>query len=260
MFVDELYINNELNQFDNVSLNELSRVSLLNRIDTKYIGHLDQLQNILPAMKDGYLVLKNNENCSFEYLTTYMDTDELKFFADHHQGRVNRYKIRTREYVDSGQLFNEIKFKDNRSKTHKERIEKNSDMRGVDGSFLRFMQENKDLSGICNSLEPSLIVHYRRITFTDRDFTERITLDYGLRFNHEKKNELLGSIFILETKRARQRHNSCIEKILHHNKIYPGRISKYCLGIICTREGVKYNRFKPLIRKIQKINTQGVLQ
>ena len=45
-----------------------------------------------------------------------------KFYNDHHNQRVNRHKIRFREYVDSGLIYLEVKCKTNKGKTVKKRL------------------------------------------------------------------------------------------------------------------------------------------
>ncbi len=247
----------ELEKFSSVSLEDLSTVSLLNRVDTKYIGHISQLNDILSAIQSDYQVLEHMDTRSHEYCTTYMDTEDLKLYTQHHQGRSNRYKIRTRIYIDSDQIFNEIKFKDNKRKTYKKRIQRDNIIDGVDSEFLNFIEENTTLNGISAELKPALTVGYKRATFADKQFSERITLDYDLRFNNECRNNLLSDIFIIEIKKPRQHSLSGIESILRQKKFYPERISKYCIGIICTRENIKQNRFKPLLRHINMINYQG---
>ena len=57
-----------------------------------------------------------------DYKSLYFDTEDRKFYNDHHNQRVNRYKVRYREYVDSGLVFLEIKCKNNKGKTIKKRL------------------------------------------------------------------------------------------------------------------------------------------
>ena len=57
-----------------------------------------------------------------DYKSLYFDTEDRKFYNDHHNQRVHRHKVRYREYVDSGLVFLEIKCKNNKGKTIKKRL------------------------------------------------------------------------------------------------------------------------------------------
>ena len=64
------------------------------------------------------------DNCYIQdYRSLYYDTVDRQFFLDHHNERVNRYKVRFREYVNSGLSFLEVKCKNNKKKTIKNRIQ-----------------------------------------------------------------------------------------------------------------------------------------
>ncbi|MDC7219965.1 MAG: polyphosphate polymerase domain-containing protein [Spirochaetales bacterium] len=247
-------INNRIERMEPVSLKDLSRVSLLSRTDTKYVGSLDQLVLLLQSVSDDYYVLSHQGIRNFSYETTYMDTPDFKLYTAHQNGRTNRYKIRTREYRDSGLVFDEIKFKNNKGTTVKKRINREAKDAPLDKEFLDFINLDKSLEAFSDQLVPMLDVSYRRITFVNKDFTERITLDFNLRFNHESKNDILGNLFIMEIKRNHGSEKSIMENALRTHKIMQTGISKYCVGIASTREDVKINRFKPLIRKLEKIN------
>jgi VTC domain len=249
-------IEHQLEAFSTIDLKELSQVALLDRVDTKYMGHLEQLMNILPSLVNDYRVLSHEGYNQFEYETTYLDTEDFQLYKAHHQGRANRYKVRTRAYTDTGVYFDEIKFKDNRKKTYKTRVQRDERDQIIDREFREFIAENDGLEDVADSLIPVLDVDYTRMTFVDLLLKERITLDYGLRFNKESSNSKMDNIFILEVKKSSQKQKSNIESILKVNRIYPSSISKYCVGMIFTNKDIKYNRFKPLIRNISKTNSE----
>lgn len=246
----------EIDKFSTISLDDLNSVALLNRFDTKYIGNIKKIESILPLITNDYNILIHNGLKTFEYRTTYLDTSELLFYNIHHQGRSNRYKVRTRTYVDSGLIYDEIKFKNNKEKTIKERNKRYNKTDIFDKEFLAFINENTVLRIISKDLKPVLTVKHKRITFTDKNFSERVTLDYNLRFNNEENNEMLKNIFIIEIKKTSIKQNTVFERALKKNEVYPSPFSKYCIGTIYTNGNVKFNRFKPLIRKINKISTE----
>lgn len=41
----------------------------------------------------------------------------MTFYHDHHNGKLNRFKIRQREYMDTKTSFLEVKFKNNQRRT-----------------------------------------------------------------------------------------------------------------------------------------------
>ncbi|MPN42467.1 hypothetical protein SDC9_190024 [bioreactor metagenome] len=47
--------------------------------------------------------------------------------------------------------------------------------------------------------------------------------------------------------------SSSFKKLLDEASVPPKSISKYCLGMMLTNPGIKYNRFKEKIRLINKI-------
>ena len=57
------------------------------------------------------------------YQTVYFDTVDLALYTAHHDQRRNRYKVRSRRYVDSSQAFLEVKHKVNSNRTIKSRTQ-----------------------------------------------------------------------------------------------------------------------------------------
>ena len=56
------------------------------------------------------------------YETRYFDTADYEMYTKHHNGKLNRYKVRFRTYVDSEMNFFEVKFKTNTGRTRKSRV------------------------------------------------------------------------------------------------------------------------------------------
>ena len=104
-------INTILSSFDSISLNEMDEVKLMNRTDTKFIFEYSLLQKVLNEIKDHYYVLNIDGVRLNAYRSLYFDTDDFKFYFDHHNGKKSRIKVRYREYMDSGLCFLEVKKK-----------------------------------------------------------------------------------------------------------------------------------------------------
>ena len=103
-----------LNRFDGITLKEMDSVALLDRVDTKYLFKVDLLPDILKKIMTEYYVLDIKNVRMSNYETIYYDTEDLSFYNQHHNGKLNRYKIRERCYMDSNLSFFEIKYKNNK--------------------------------------------------------------------------------------------------------------------------------------------------
>ena len=84
--------------------------------------------------------------------------------------------------------------------------------------------------------------------------TERVTIDTDLRYKTESQEIKLPNLAIIEVKQERSRLKSPICKILKDLKISKVSFSKYC--IVATRifDDLKYNRFKEINLKINKLS------
>ena len=82
----------------------MDEVKLMNRTDTKFVFEYSLLQKVLNEIKDHYYVLNIDGVRLNAYRSLYFDTDDFKFYFDHHNGK-NRIKVRYREYMDSGLCF-----------------------------------------------------------------------------------------------------------------------------------------------------------
>src|SRR5262245_28072329 len=101
------------NQFAPISLAEMDAVALLSRIDQKYILTPAQAHHILTQITDDYRLLAVADTRLHHYYTLYFDTANFALYQQHHNGGQNRYKVRFRQYVDSQQVFLEVKLKTN---------------------------------------------------------------------------------------------------------------------------------------------------
>ena len=112
--------------FSPIKLAEMDNVKLMSRSDTKFAFKFSKLPELLNQMMPFYKVLEINGKFIHDYKSLYFDTDDRKFYLDHHNGRVNRNKVRFREYVGSDLTFLEIKRKNNKGKTIKKRMKVDS--------------------------------------------------------------------------------------------------------------------------------------
>ena len=251
-----------LEQIPPISLDEMESVKLLNRIDTKYLTDGETLLGILSdAAAKGYRALKTDGVKLCPYDSVYYDTEDLKMFLDHHNRRLTRQKVRTREYVSSGLTFLEIKRKNNHGRTKKKRIEIPSgdfwDFRSNEAAA-KYLAEKSDYTAEC--LLPTLETEFHRITLVNPAKTERLTIDTALHFRNLRSGAFSGlkNAVVIELKQDGHAQSQ-MKGILLEHRVKPIRISKYCIGVTLTYPDIKSNRFKLKIRKIEKTIKDNVL-
>lgn len=240
--------------FNPISLNQMDVVKLMDRVDTKFIFHLSHLSSVIKALEDQYYILEiSDTERSTEYETLYFDTNNFSFYLNHHNGKLNRYKIRYRRYINLNKRahFFEIKFKNNKSRTIKTRI-KQSDIKNViEGKAKKLLETTTNI--VSESLLPTVLVKYSRITFVNKNFDERLTIDMNLSFKNHLNEKSFDNLIIAELKRERSCSKSPFVKLMNHEHIHPCSISKYCLGITQLVSSVRTNNFKPSLLNLNKI-------
>ena len=115
-------ISNILNRYQPISLSRMDAVPLTERTDTKFIFRHRQLSEILAMTSKDYRALVVENARIFPYHTLYFDTPDNRMYLDHHNGKLNRCKIRFREYLPAGLTYLEIKYKTNTYRTIKKRM------------------------------------------------------------------------------------------------------------------------------------------
>ncbi len=239
-----------LYSFEPISLEEMDRVKLLDRIDTKFVFNHQQLPGILTALVPHYQILEIKGTRQSRYETLYFDTPDHQLYLAHHNGRPKRYKVRYRKYVDSDLVFFEIKYKDIKGRTHKSRIKRNAIDDTIEGESKKLLSEKTPLSP--EGLLSNLWVYYSRITLVKRSGTERLTLDLDLHYKKDEQNLGYENVVIAEVKQDKLSSSPFIDmmKTFH---VHEGSISKYCLGMAALDNTLKKNNFKPHVLTLNKL-------
>lgn len=242
-------IHTSLSLFDPYSLQDLKEANLMNRVDTKFLLPISWLSDILAQLKNAYRVLDINGNRVSNYKNQYFDTESLKFYHDHHNGKLNRYKVRHREYVDTHTAFLEVKRKTNQRRTIKTRISVEKD----------FLSNNETPDFISQTVgmdfsQMGVKQHsgYQRIALANEKNAERLTIDFNLWYALDLDNKIyLSDTCIAELKQSRKSKNSPFYSLKEKSKMSPIKFSKYCIGnALLHKENIKYNRFKPILSKV----------
>ena len=240
-----------LSSFDKISLDEMNGVSLMKRVDTKFILAETQLLKVLAKLQKDYRVLEIDNERLMQYSTLYFDTQNKKCFKEHHNGKLNRYKIRMRKYLVSNICFLEVKKKNNLGVTNKTR-KQIKDFETILSSDSKEFIYNSQIND--SLLEPALYNNFNRITLVNKNHPERVTIDTNLSFKSADKEKIFDNLVVIEIKQEGKRLNTLINKALKLMSILPTNFSKYCLGITNTFDNIKSNRFKEINLKINKLN------
>ncbi len=243
-------LNNILLEFSSIGLADMEKVKLMNRVDVKYTFNIAQLNAVLHQLKEQYSVVEISEKRICQYNTLYYDTQHLNLYTKHQNGELNRYKIRHRTYVDSELGFLEVKFKNNKGRTIKERIKEKEVPYQWQEKHFSFL--NSELTFDPAVLQPTIWVNYKRITLVNKNSPERVTIDIDLEFVHGDRQQGLSALVIAEVKQDKKQKSPFIQ-LMKKMHIREGSISKYCMAICYSCEHVKKNNFKEQLNNIKQI-------
>lgn len=249
-----------LSGFEIVSSADIEMSSFRRRYITKYVIPDDLLVELINDCKGKYKLLERCSDLQSDILLEYYDTTALKFFNDHVNGKLNRLKVRIRNSYKNEDKVWEIWRRKSKGRMIKKRVP-------INGSNIEFEEKAgkmvSEYAGIdLNSLTPSLLASFSRITLLNPESNERITIDTNICFaspKHPEKQKHVAGLVIIEL-RKRRRASSFLADLLARHSIRPVKISKYCLGISLTNRCAKTNSYKPIIRNIEKTILHGHLE
>ena len=244
-------LGHELQKYAPISLSNMSEVALLNRTDTKYVLSKYTLHQIIPNLAQAYSTLTIDGQRSSQYRTLYFDSPTFALYHRHHAGILDRYKVRSREYVDSQLAFLEVKHKTNKGRTIKERIQTPELAASFGRKSTKFLHQVYPYDAA--ELEPKLWVDYRRVTLVSRSRKERVTIDLDLCYSWEDQFISLPHLAIVEIKQDGVSHDSDMAQQLRQHHARATGFSKYCVGISLIYPAVKHNNFKPKLRIVEKL-------
>ena len=245
-------INELLQHLEPITLEQMRNIRLMNRTDTKFVTSKDNLVRLLEMAQGKYYAQFNNDSRIANYMTTYWDTDNHRFFLEHHNGRAPRQKVRVRTYMDSDLTFLEVKTKNNHGRTKKKRVEVPSqeiEVQGTNGEFVEALVHQ----GL-NEMHPTVRNQFHRITLVNYGKTERLTIDYDVHFHNLEtgNNANVGPLVIIELKRDGNVYSPVLD-ILRVLRIKPSGFSKYCIGSVMTNRNLKRNIFKEKMVVLSKL-------
>ena len=198
-----LNIKSILKQYRPITLSEMDEVALMERVDDKYTISYEDLMNILENISSEYFCLEIEGKRSFTYQTEYLDTIDNLLFKNHQNGKLNRYKIRFRDYIESKKTFLEIKFKSNKGVTKKTRISIPFQEKNITKTCKDFIETKSPY--LTKNLDIKVKNSFDRITLVNLISKERVTLDFNLKFSNPSlgTKSKLDNVGIIEIKREK---------------------------------------------------------
>ena len=237
-------------QFQPIGLEELDRVRLLDRIDTKWFFHRSLVPELLGRLSDDYFILETAGTRIARYDSLYFDTPELAFYRQHHNKQKTRLKVRFREYVESHLTFAEVKHKTNTGRSVKHRVAVSSieTELGPIGAQLVMAETGMEQFRFVPTIRNTFV----RLTLARIDYAERVTIDVGLGFVSATGHADLPDLAVVELKQGR-RGASPVASALADLRVPSSSLSKYCLGVAWTIPHAKRNNFKRLMQRLVRV-------
>jgi hypothetical protein len=249
-------IESEISKLGSVSLDAISDVRLMNRIEIKYVFASSKLTGLVCLLNKHYQVLEISNMRILPYCTTYFDTPDYLFYNQHVRGEFDRHKIRYRKYEVTKESFLEIKKKTNKGRTIKWRIENKLPTTCFDSEATAFI--GKYLPVNSTQIRPSLVSTFTRITLAGIELKERMTIDFNISFSDPENSRmiLLPYLTIVELKKEALSDSSDLKFLLRQLKIYPTAFSKYCVGSALLNDSLKKNMIKPKLLLLNKLENE----
>ena len=240
-----------LEGFEHIALEDMPSEVLMERMDRKFPFHISRVGDVLSGLEKNFFVLEAAGDIISPYETLYFDTGDMKFYNDHHRGVKNRMKIRYRSYPKTQAHFLEIKRKNNKSQTSKERVIVSDSLFPFSKEARDFLYENIEAE-IADNLRPTVRILYNRLAFIEKNFNERFSIDFDVHFETEESCGRFQNLAIAEIKQANYRTTDVVRHFRRMG-LYESSMSKYCLALATLQSDLKSGTFKSALRKIQKI-------
>lgn len=252
-----------------ICLAELNaKAAMQTRVDRKYIVEGRYAAEILSDLPGEASVLEIDGERHFAYNSVYFDTENLDSYRLAATGRRNRYKIRTRSYLDAGATFLEVKTEGARAVTVKERIPYPSNDRAyLNAAGRDYVEES--LRGLIETpvtaFEPVLTTSYRRTTVLlpaseNNPVDSRMTIDTNLTWTPMSEQALArasmyevgtdytaAGMVIIETKSGSS--PSIADRHLWRAGVRPSKISKFATGLAALNPDLVSNKWNRTIAR-----------
>jgi len=219
--------------------------------ETKYVLSEDQFPDILRSLQNEYSILEVNNLKIQSNECIYFDTKKLDFYKQHHNGKLNRIKVRYRRSLDDDRCDFEIKINSNTSLPFKKKLKQKRLKNKIRGKAKKLLKKHTDFKA--KKIKPKLTVQYKRIVLVHKNVPESIVFDTDLFFTNGEKKVHLENVIITKLIKNHYSERSEFLNLTKLDKVQTMGFSKYCTGIVLTNPGVKHNRFKHNMLFINKL-------
>lgn len=254
----------QLQNFKFCSLDEMDAVKLMDRKDSKYLLSDSERDRVIEFLRGEHHILRVQDKIAQCYNTLYLDGPQHSFFLDHSNSRPRRQKVRIRQYQNSQSAFLEVKHKRTEIGTSKVRQpwtnlfpstsaeERQWNLSDSDRIFLESQGVHNKVE--LTELRPTMWTNFSRITFVNFAQGMRITLDLDLQIgpNLDQLKSIQG-LSILEIKKPKGQAPAPIFQKLREMGKTPMSWSKYCMACAYLIPGLKTNKFREQMRKLNKL-------
>ena len=224
--------------------------NLQTRQDRKYVVPLHDITVLINDLPAESRVLTIDDRTQFTYCSAYFDTDDRKSYLGAAYRRPSRFKVRVRTYVESKVSMLEVKTRDNRGRTVKNRIASAPTAEIVLSPAARgFVAGFVPTAEVAADLRPALTTTYRRSTLLPRTGQNvRVTVDTELAwFDTNGRRQEFGPYAIVETKTE---GGVCdFDRALWRAGHRPISFSKYCTGMAALDPSLPANRWHRVLRR-----------
>lgn len=257
-----------------VTLAQLTdRAALMTRTDRKYLLPLETAAALVSALAPDLRVLEIDARRWFGYRSTYYETDGLDSFRSAATARRRRFKVRRRDYVDTGGSWLEVKTRTGRGHARKVRRPL-TDEAGMtcpgsppdlasagptrlDLASMAFVEGELAAAGVAvpeGRLVPSLVTAYRRTTLLVATEGARLTIDTDLRWSDPtslpvRQAARLHRLIVVETKSAGP--PGAADRHLWAHGHRPVRLSKYATGLALLHDQLPANRWHRTLDRLR---------
>ena len=226
-----------------------AEASLQTRRDRKYLVPAGTAAELVARLRDSARILEIDGRRTFEYESVYYDTPDLTSYLSAARRRPHRFKVRTRTYLDSGLSLLEVKTRDGRGRTVKERVgHEAAGSPRLGPEECRFLAGHPQVADAAPALRPVLVNRYARSTLLLAEGAGRLTIDQGLvAATADGLGVTLRDTVVVETKSAGAA--GAADRILWKLGVRPTRISKFCTTLAAMRPDLPANRWTQALRR-----------
>ena len=239
-------------RFEPITLDALNaRAGLLTRVDRKYLLPAAELPVVLAGLPAGVRVLDIDGKRHFAYRSAYFDTPRLDSYFGAAWRRRRRFKLRVRDYLDSGLRFLEVKTRGPRGTTVKQRFPYAGDGALLDPAARELAATTLGDAGVPDVgrlFDLTLTTHYERMTLFVPSTGSRVTVDRQVTWTLPGGAGLaLPDRVLVETKSGGSA--SAVDRLLWSLAHRPRPVSKYATGLAALRPDLPANRWRPVLRR-----------